>query len=294
MSVPCTLGYRILTRNEAAKDSPPSDALSSAPAEDPQFRAGGSPPLREPLVLLRGLGRSSRFWLGFDEKLSTAADVILIDLKGTGMSPSRIGRWTVQDHARDVLETLKATCYGRFHLVSISFGAMVAIELAALLGKSCVSATFVSSSARFTGERRINPAALVGFAKSLRSSIPRNADFARYIVSEEYLKRHPELPRVWDALYRTEGFSRLATLGQLTAAAAFDGKAALEALEVPTFFVVSRNDGLVGWRNSVVMSQTAKQSVLHVYDGPGHDLPTEVPDDLAARVTDFCRSAEAT
>jgi 3-oxoadipate enol-lactonase len=292
MTVAQTLGYRILSRNEAAKDSPPSDALSGAASDGRLVQGAQSVILREPLVLLRGLGRSSRFWLGFEERLRAAGDVIMIDLKGTGMSPSRVGRWTVAEHARDVLETLKATGYERFHLVSISFGAMVAIELAGLLGKSCRSATFVSSSARFTGERRINPAALVGFAKSLRSSIPRNQDFARYIVSESYLKSHPELPKVWDALYRTEGFSRLATLGQLTAAATFDGKAELEALEIPTFFVVSRDDGLVSWRNSVVMSQAAKQSSLHVYEGPGHDLPTEVPDDLAARVIEFCGTAE--
>lgn len=271
------LGYRILPRLEPAKDSP--------------WREQN---LAHPIVLLRGLGRSSRFWLGFEGFLSQATDVVLVDLLGTGMSPHRLGRWSVAGHARDVKATLDLLPYEGFHLVAISFGAMVAIELATLLGDRCRSGTFVAPSSRFTGEPRISPRALLDLARNLRHARPRHAEFARHLVSQDYLASAPDIVRVWDALYQTEDFSRVATIGQLAAAAQFGGREALERLRMPSLFVVSKNDGLVSWRNSVVMSQTAPKGSLHVYEGPGHDLPTEVPEDLAGRVIEFCRSAEMT
>jgi pimeloyl-ACP methyl ester carboxylesterase len=238
------------------------------------------------------LGRSSRFWLGFEHNLRQRAEVVLVDLCGTGMSPSKLGRWSVASHSQDVQQTLDSLGLPAFHLVAISFGAMVAIDLAGVLAPRCVSGTFVAPSSRFTKEQRIRPRALVALAQSLRHRRPRHEGFAHHLVSEAYLKEHPEIVQIWDALYDTEPFSRLAALGQIAAAAQFGSRESLERLSMPTFFVVSKNDGLVSWRNTVVMSQVPPKATLHVYEGPGHDLPTEVGDDLAARILDFCGSAE--
>lgn len=276
MTSALSLGYRTLPRFEHAKDS---------------LHQGSS--LRYPIVLLRGLGRSSRFWLGFEEHLRQFADVIMVDLLGTGMSPSRFGRWSVETHARDVVATLADLQGPKFHLACISFGAMVGIEVARMLGDRCASGTFVAPSARFTGQSRIRPRALLDFARALRHSKPRHSGFAKHIVSNSYLREHPEIVRIWDALYDTEPFSRVASLGQIAAAARFAPKESLERLPMPTFFVVSKNDELVSWHNTVVMSQATPGSTLHVYEGPGHDLPTEVPGDLSARIRDFCCRAES-
>jgi 3-oxoadipate enol-lactonase len=270
-----SLGYRILPRLEQAKDSP-----------------WISRRLEHPVVLLRGLGRSSRFWLGFEHHLQLASQVVLVDLLGTGMSPARLGRWTVKGHANDVAATLDKLALEKVHLVAISFGAMVAIEAARILGYRCLSGVFMAPSARFTREQRINPRALVDLAGSLRHPRPRHRSFAHHLVSRKHLAENPTLIRTWDALYETEGFSRLAAIGQITAAARFGSRESLENLDIPAFFMVSRDDGLVSWRNAVVMSQTAPKGSLHVFEGPGHDLPTEIPEELAHRVLDFCGAVE--
>lgn len=268
MHAPQPLGYRILSPFEGAKDAP----------------------LKEPLLLLRGLGRSSRFWLGFEDLLRVHGKVILIDLLGTGMSRSSLGRWSVQNHAQDVLHTLEQIGIRKLHIVSISFGSMVGLEVANQLGEDCRSIVCMATSANYTGEQRIKPGAIMAMASALRHRVPKNGLFARHIVSDRYLKKNPQLPRIWDAIYGTEGFSRLATVGQLVAAARFEGKQELLKLRAPALFIASKDDGLVHWKNSVIMAQTAPRGQLHLIDGAGHDLPTEIPEELAQTIIQFCRT----
>ena len=128
MIAPRLLGYRTLSKNIAAKDSE----------------------LNYPVVLLRGLGRSSRFWLGFENEISKFAEVVMVDLLGTGKSMSRLGRFRVEDHAADVQLTLKEIGKVPCHLVAISFGSMVALKITESLGPAVISATLISGSARFT------------------------------------------------------------------------------------------------------------------------------------------------
>ena len=67
---------------------------------------GAGPAPNFPVVLLRGLGRSSGFWLEFTEKLSAHYEVICLDLFGTGLSDSNWGRGSITQFANDVEYTL--------------------------------------------------------------------------------------------------------------------------------------------------------------------------------------------
>lgn len=252
--------------------------------------------LKHPIVLLRGLGRSSRFWMGFEQQISRFTDCFSIDLAGTGESPSLWGHPSTVGHARDVIRTLKSIDRFPVHLVAISFGGMVALQVSATLrsaqSDAVCSGTLISTSARCTGETRLNPHALAGLLSTLFRRKPRHSDFGRFLVSSQFLKTRPTLFAEWDQIYEAEGFAKLATLNQLLGAARFHGLSSLRSIEHPLFFVVSRGDQLVNWRNSVVLANMAKNSRLYVYNDPGHDIPTEVPDDLASRVARFCAEVE--
>ncbi len=254
--------------------------------------------LQKPVVLLRGLGRSSAFWLGFERALNRHADLILVDLLGTGSSPSRWGRYRVGDHAQDVIHTLEEDSLFPCHLGAISFGGMVALKILALLSqasrgrdpqesrKVCSSAV-LAASARCTGEKRIDPLAAAALLSTLPQSPPRNERFAHHLVSPAFLKRNPELPQIWNEIYEREGFSRGATIGQLVGAALFHGKNTLESIVQPVLFAASTDDGLVHWRNSVRLAERVRNGSLYIYSGLGHDFPTEIPQELSLRLATF-------
>ncbi|NBO37244.1 alpha/beta hydrolase [bacterium] len=259
MSTPVKLGYRIF-----------------------RFQGAGEA-LNFPVVLLRGLGRSSGFWLEFSEKLSEHAEVICLDLLGTGLSRSRWGRGSIAAFADDVIHTLNELGYQKVFFVGISMGGMVALDVATrsqLVARLAV----LASSSRGNESRRIRPRALAQLLWSLRKGTPSNKELAEFLVSSKTLSQRPELPSVWDQLWRQEGFSTLPVLRQLLAAAVFDGRPALKKLNVPTLFMVSKDDNLVPWRNTVQMWEKAKDCRLVVLEGYGHDFPTEAPDEVISHL----------
>jgi 3-oxoadipate enol-lactonase len=268
MTEPVKLGYRIF-----------------------RFRGAGVAP-KFPVVLLRGLGRSSGFWLEFTEKLSEHHEVICLDLLGTGLSRSNLGRGRIAAFADDVIFTLNQLGHSKVNLVGISLGGMVALEVAARSDLVSRLAVLASSSQGGQGGR-IKPAALIKLLWSLRKGTPSNAELAPYLVSQATLEKRPELPEVWDNLWRQEGFRTLPVLRQLLAAAFFDGRPALKRISAPTLFMVSRDDALVPWQNTVQLSEKSQDCRLVVLEGLGHDFPTEAPDEVISHLCEFLNEGSA-
>lgn len=262
MSEPVKLGYRIF-----------------------RFRGPGVAP-KCPVVLLRGLGRSSGFWLEFSEKLSESFEVICIDLLGTGLSRSSWGRGRIGAFADDVAHTLELLGLKSVYLIGISLGGMVAMEVAART--QCVSKLVVlASSSRGGAEKRISTTALLKLLWSLRKGTPSNAELAPFLVSSTTLSQRPQLPEIWDQLWMKEGFATLPVIRQLLAAALFDAHPALVKISAPILFMVSKDDALVPWRNTVQLWEKAKDCQLVVLEGYGHDFPTEAPDEVIAHLCGF-------
>jgi 3-oxoadipate enol-lactonase len=262
MSEPVKLGYRIF-----------------------RFRGAGES-LKFPVVLLRGLGRSSGFWLEFAEKLSEHAEVVCIDLLGTGLSASNWGRGTISGFATDVGHTLKSIGLNEVYLVGISLGGMVALELTSQ-SEVVVKLAVLASSSRGGSGKRIETAALIRLLWSLRSGTPSNAELAPFLVSQQTLKNRPELPEIWDDLWRREGFRTVPVLRQLLAAAFFDARPALAKINQPTLFMVSKADALVPWRNTLGLWEKSKDCQLVVLEDYGHDFPTEAPDLVIGHLLEF-------
>lgn len=262
MTEPVKLGYRIF-----------------------RFQGAGTAP-NFPVVLLRGLGRSSGFWLEFSEKLATHYDVICIDLLGTGLSGSNWGRGSISAFADDIEHTLKHLNVSQAYLVGISLGGMVAMEVAARSQRVSRLAVLASSSQGGSGSR-IRPKALLRLLWSLRRGTPSNAELAPYLVSKMTLEKRPDLPQVWDELWRREGFKTIPVLRQLLAAAVFDARPALERIAIPVLFMVSRGDELVPWKNTLQLWERAKNCKLTVLENYGHDFPTEAPDEVVQHLVEF-------
>ncbi|NBW82912.1 alpha/beta hydrolase [bacterium] len=250
-----------------------------------RFRGAGES-LKFPVVLLRGLGRSSGFWLEFAEKLSERAEVVCIDLLGTGLSASKWGRGSIAEFAADVGHTLETIGLKEFYLVGISLGGMVALELSSR-SDAVVKLAVLASSSRGGSEKRIETAALIRLLWSLRSGTPSNAELAPFLVSQRTLEKRPELPEIWDDLWRREGFRTVPVLRQLLAAAFFDARPALAKINQPTLFMVSRADALVPWRNTLGLCEKSKGARLVVLEEYGHDFPTEAPDLVIGHLMEF-------
>nr|BFD30411.1 hypothetical protein GTC16762_00290 [Pigmentibacter ruber] len=253
-------------------------------------------PLNYPIVLLRGLGRSMSFWLNFENELLKYFDIVFVDLLGTGGSKDFFGRKSIEKFAQDVLFTLNYYNIKNFHLAGMSLGGMVVLEISHILGKnnwnqlSCKSIIVLSSSAMGSGVKRIFIAPLICIIVSLFLSFfsgnLSHKYFAKYLIANRNIPLEFWITK-WDNIWKNEYFSRMALLRQLISASIYKIKLNSKQLKYNYLFLVSKDDALVPWQNTVYLWQKTPLASLVVLDGLGHDLTTDSPEIIATIFYNF-------
>ncbi len=84
----------------------------------------------EPLILLHGLGSSGADWAFQAESLGSRFRLIVPDLRGSGLSDSPPGPYSIAQFANDVWDLLDELGIERTHLMGFSLGGAVAMEMA--------------------------------------------------------------------------------------------------------------------------------------------------------------------
>ncbi len=85
-----------------------------------------------PLLFIHGDFSDGRFaWREQLDRLSDQHLLIIVDRRGCGQSPSEPKPYTVAGEARDVLQALDAQSVEAAHVVGHSYGALIALEVAA-------------------------------------------------------------------------------------------------------------------------------------------------------------------
>lgn len=100
----------------------------------------------DPLLLLHGLGSSSRDWEHQLDALSARFEVIVPDLRGHGRSDKPPGPYSVALFASDIAEFMRMLGLGAAHLVGLSMGGMLAFQLALDHPQSVRSLIIVNSA----------------------------------------------------------------------------------------------------------------------------------------------------
>jgi 3-oxoadipate enol-lactonase len=97
-----------------------------------------------PLLFIHGLGSSSRDWEHQIPYFSRRYRTIFVDLRGHGRSTIARGRYTIPLFAADLAALLKDLNCGPTHLVGISLGGMIGLQLAVEYPGLCASLVSVN------------------------------------------------------------------------------------------------------------------------------------------------------
>ena len=84
----------------------------------------------DPVLFLHGLGGSLLDWEAQVEAFSPKYRVIRLDVRGHGSSDKPGGKYEVEQFTSDAIAVLRAAGVGRAHVVGISMGGMIALQLA--------------------------------------------------------------------------------------------------------------------------------------------------------------------
>lgn len=241
------------------------------PASSLAYRLLGSDgPL---VVLLHGLGSRGDDWLFQVEALREGFRSLTIDLPGHGDSPPPAGWPTIADMAGQVSRIIEQTSGGAAHLVGLSLGGGVALQLAADRPARVRSLTIVNASATLGGGLRRIPESLVRIALLGAGRMQwLGAWVARGLFpsAEQF-----ELRRA--AATRIGSNSRLCYLKAVLAVLRYDLRARVQAIRMPTLVVAGEHDTTIPLRDKRWLATAIRGARLVVIRGSRHATPLDAP-----------------
>ena len=221
-------------------------------------RAGDGPPL----IFLHGTGSSVASNVLLRRPFERHFDVLTFDYRATGESQIPIGPFTMADCAADALALADLAGWDRFRVIGISFGGMVAQELAVTAPERVERLALLCTS----------PGGEGGSSFALHEG-PPSPTVIDTRFTPEWLADHPRAQLLLEVLAkRAEGKSFDTIRGegmQLDARRHHDVWDRLDRIACPTLVAAGRYDGLAPLSNSEAIAARIPDSTLRVYEG-GH------------------------
>ena len=241
-----------------------------------------------PLVFVHGLGSSTRDWY---EQIGPFAEhyrVIRVDLRGHGRSDRPEGPYHMATFARDVAVLLRRLDAAPAHVVGLSMGGMVALQLAADAPRLVRSLVVVNSAA----DTRLHTWKDVWFYLSRRAAVQvlgmrrvGQLIARRLFVRPEQADLRREFVRRW-AQNDRQGY-----LWSVDAIMGWSVTDRLSSITAPTLLVSSEHDYTpVSEKNR--MAATMPRADLAVVEDARHALPVERPEAFNALVEAFLARVE--
>lgn len=238
----------------------------------------------QPIVLLRGLAREQAHWGDFPGALTrqTQRPVYCQDLPGMGQYHQEQSPSDMRALAELMLPRLRRRHPGPWHLVAMSLGAMLAVQLAVLAPQQVASLVLINTSA----------GALTPFYQRLRwQQYPKvlSAFIAPLRQREQLILQltslrwqQPQLQRAVD-IARHRPVQRLNVLRQLLAASRF--RLPMKP-QCPLLLLSGAADQLV---DPICSERLADYwQVAHLqHPSAGHDLVLDAPDWLLSQLVQF-------
>lgn len=243
------------------------------------------------VVLLHSLAMDRGFWQPVIEQLAPHAAVLAIDCRGHGASDKPAGPYTVAQFAQDVRDVTASLAFDHVLVAGASMGGCVALQFAASYPETTRALGLIDTTAwygetaphdwnvRVEKAEKEGLAPLVGFQST------------RWFSDAFRAARTDVLQRCVDTFLRNE-VPAFAATGRMLGA--FDGRALLAGVRVPTCVIVGEEDYAAPPAMAQALHDGIAGSTLTVIPAARHLTPLETPDVVAGELLDLLdRSARA-
>lgn len=249
-----------------------------------------------PVVLLQGLGLSSRFWFDIPTLLADDPEVprrvIAIDNRGTGRSDKPRTPWTMGTMADDVVAVLDDAGIDAAFVVGISMGGMIAQHVALRHPKRVKGLVLLATTAGFLMGALPDAKALARLV-SLPFGGPRaGRNLAKLLLPESKWENAREIFRDWPKAMRDDPTLPSTFAAHLFAASTHLVTGRLSKIECPVVVVAGKHDQLIPLKNARVLAAKIRSAELEVVEDAGHAVFVDDRDLVRRMVVKLERSIE--
>lgn len=220
---------------------------------------------RPAVIFIHGAGGNHLNWPPEVRRLP-GQRIYAIDLPGHGKSTG-IGRQSIADYARCVLDFMDDIKLRKAVFVGHSMGAAIALELALSYSRRTLGIGLLSGGSRM----RVSP-----------DLLEKTSNPATFPLALQAINNCAFSPSV-DARLKESSLRHMAEIrssvlhGDFVACDAFDVTSRIGRVKVPTLIVCGTDDKMTPLHHSQLLHQKVKNSLLHSIDGAGHMVMLENP-----------------
>jgi len=239
-------------------------------------------------LLLHGLGSCGEDWALQLSALLPRYTVLAPDLRGQGDSPMPAGWPKIEDLATDVLALLDQLEIEAVHLVGLSLGGAVALQLAVDTPARLRSLTAVNAFARLHATRG---SLRRGLERTWLAATGRMDELGRRVADGLFPDAGQEAFRA-AAAARLAGNRPLTYIKLLTAVSRFDLRPRLGEIQAPTLVVAGEQDTTVPFGCKLELAAGIRGARLERFTGSRHVTPLDAAERFNARLLEFMGSVD--
>jgi len=244
------------------------------------FSRSGKPTDAPTVVLLGSLGSNRSMWDPQVRHLADAHDVVAVDVRGHGESPTPPGPYTIDALAGDVCELLDRLELDTVHFVGLSLGGAIAQWIAVHRAVRAATLTLICTSAHFGAPQnwleRANAVRSAGTASIADAIISRWFTPALLAAEPDLVDRAKAMILETDA----EGYAACCE-----AIAGWDGRSDLSRITAPTIAIAGAHDPATPPAHLAEIAGLIPHAELHVLDDAAHLANVEQPETVTGLIT---------
>jgi len=237
----------------------------------------------QPVLLLAGLGASRLSWGKQIAPFSDKFRAINMDNRDAGDSALGTGPYTIIDMAEDTAGLIRNLRLGPTHLVGISMGGCISLELAIRHPELVDRLVLVSTTVSGPSINLTRPVKLTG-DEAIEA---QTRLFFSAVVGKGFMSAHPEeldeiAERILEKPMSFESYQR-----QHSALRTYNAADRLEKVTAPTLVIHGEADSLIPCVNGEYLAEHIKDARLSRYADVGHLPPLEAGEQFNHEVIEF-------
>ena len=244
------------------------------------------------LVFSSGLGGSANFWKSQLPALTKRFRVLIYDQAGTGRSPAKLSsEYSINDMANELLLLLEELDIQKCHLIGHALGGLVALQIADQAPEKLQSMVLINAWSS------PNPHTLRCF--NIRKAILANCAQDIYLQMQALLLYPPdwiasniEALEAEEAHLQTNFPDKDNLLARIRALSEFNIESRLASITTKALVVANKDDLLVPWQRSQVLSDALPNAQLSMMDYGGHASTITAKDHFNTILIDFLESTK--
>lgn len=244
----------------------------------------------KPLLMIQGLGYSSKFWFKQLPQLSKYFKVIIFDNRDVGRSDEAEEAYTIRDMTEDAVNLLEHIGIEKAHIAGVSMGGLIAQDLSVnnpdkvkkliLMDTHPGGPEYLESTEELWKE--------IGDVEglSLKEAYKKGIEYA---VTDDFLKNNQEtvekiIQMKLDRPQPVQAFNR-----QFTAASQFDIRNQLKEIKSSTLVIHGKNDQIVPIKFAQQIAEEIPDAELQIIKKAGHLAFIEKADKVNKSIIEFIR-----